>query len=243
MTKKNSRTDRIVAALGVLIALGLGGHAAAGQVGHLPDTSPYRDMRIKQTVTFMGGYLTGGRGKAGVGPSAGPLAGARWDFHVGGSLALFLGAMGSDLERNLVNPIEPPGPTRNFGTARQNVWVADAGINLILTGRKTWRGIAPYAGVGAGMVFGNQVPEDSVFTFSRKFHIGPQIGMRYFLNRRFHLRVEARYLIWRMTYPSVFLTIPDEEPRTPVIDGDVDRLAEWVHHPVLLIGLGWTIRL
>ncbi len=234
---------RTASALGLAIALALGAEVASAQVGHLPVTSPYRDLRIKQTVTFTGGYLVGGRGKAGVGPSAGPLVGARWDAHVGGSLALFLGVMGSDLERNLVNPIEPPGPTRNFGMAKQTVWVADAGINLLLTGRKTWNGLAPYIGLGLGMVFGNSVPEDSVFTFSRKFHIGPQLGTRYFFNRRFHLRFEARNIIWRMTYPSVFLTIPEEEPQTPVIDGNVDRLAEWVHHLVLTIGLGWTLRL
>ena len=140
-------------------------------------------------------------------------------------------------------PIEPPGAGRELGTARQNVWVADGGINLLITGRKTWNGFAPYAGVGFGMVLGGEVPEDSVFTFGRKFHIGPQIGMRYFFNRRFHLRVETRDMIWRMTYPQVFLTIPEEEPRIPVIDGDIDRLAEWTHHLVLMIGFGWTLRL
>jgi hypothetical protein len=225
-----------------LIFTAAGAQATLAQVGHRPESSPYRDLRIKQTLTFMGGLLTGGGGKAGVGPSSGPLGGVRWDFHVGSSIALFLGGHASDLERRLINPIEPPGGGRELGTAQQNVWMAEGGINLLLTGRKTWHGFAPYAGAAFGMVFGTEVPEDSVFTFGRKFHIGPAAGIRFFLNRRFHIRLEARDIIWRMTYPQVFLTIPEGEPQIPVIDGDVSTLAEWVHHPTFFIGLGWTLR-
>ena len=29
--------------------------AAAAQVGHLPESSPYRDMRVKQALVFFGG--------------------------------------------------------------------------------------------------------------------------------------------------------------------------------------------
>lgn len=239
MANKNRILTAFTAASLVLSAAA----PAGAQVGHRPESSPYRDLRIKQTVTFMSGYLMGGRGKAGVGPSAGPLLGLRWDAHVGASLALYLGGAGSDLERRLINPTLPPGGGRDLGTAQQNVWMAEGGINLLLTGRKTWRGFAPYAGAGLGMVFGTEVPEDSVFTFGRKFHIGPTAGVKYFLGRRFHIRLEARDVIWRMTYPQVFLTVPEEEPRTPVIDGDVSTLAEWVHHPTFFIGLGWTLRL
>ncbi len=78
------------------------------QVGHLPESSPYKDMRIKQTISFVGGYLAGGRGSAGVGPSGGMLAGLRWDITVGAPTVLFLSVMRADLERRLVNPDDPP---------------------------------------------------------------------------------------------------------------------------------------
>ncbi len=119
---------------------------ALAQVGHLPENSPYEDMRIKQALVFYGGLMSGGEGNAGVGPTDGPVGGARWELTAGAPSILFLGLSVANLERLLVNPDDPPD-TRFFGSANQRIVMLDAGLNFVLTGRKTWLGLAPYLGV------------------------------------------------------------------------------------------------
>jgi len=231
------------AIVGLALILSVPGTALA-QVGHRPESSPYSDLRIGQTVTLMSGYLAGGRGKAGVGPSGGPLGGLRWDIHVGGAASLFLGAYMFDLERTLLDPAQPPD-TRFLGTASQSVAMLEGGANLILTGEKTWHGFAPYVGAGLGVAFGGEVPEDtSGFTFGTKFHVGPALGFRFFVNRRLHFRVEGRDVLWRLTYPGSFFTPPTSDPNgDPILNPQDTTDSQWTHHPVLMFGLGYTIRL
>lgn len=218
---------------------------AAAQVGHDPTSSPYRDMRIKHTLTFLGGHLGGGRGKARVGPSSGQQFGLRYDIHVGGAASIFLGASYTSAERNLVDPDESEA-TRYFGTATQELFLIDGGFNLILTGRKTWHGLAPYLGAAVGAVVGSPVPEDSSgFAFETKFQVGPMVGVRYFFNRRLHVRLEARDILWRLTYGSTrFFNDPANAPGDPpVLDPRFNDNTEWVHHSLLTFGFGWTLRL
>ena len=158
---------------------------ALAQVGHVAESSPYKDMRIKQALVFYGGYLSGGRGSAGVGPSAGPLGGVRWEITVGAPSVLFLGVTFANLERALVNPADPPD-TRFFGAANQRIVMVNGGFTMVLTGRKTWHGFAPYAGFATGVAFGGSVPEDSSgFNFKTKFHVGPTVGLRIHPSRCF----------------------------------------------------------
>jgi hypothetical protein len=216
----------------------------SAQVGHEPRSSPYRDLRIKQTITGFGGYLWGGYGKAGVGPGDGPLAGIRWDVHLGGFASLFLGGSYSDLERVLLDPSQPP-ETRVVGTTTQGVTIIDGGANLLLTGRKTWHGLMPYIGAATGIALGGSVPEDSLtnYTFNTKFHFGPTGGFRFFLSRRLHLRAEGRVMFWKLSYPNVFFQ-PGVDPIVPpILDPTTNSQSEWVTHLTLMIGLGYTLRI
>jgi len=232
--------------LPVLVAglIGLGALPGAAQVGHAPDRSPYHDLRQKQTLTFFGGRLSGGRGKARIGPSSGFLAGARFDLRVG-SGTLFLGVSTIDAERRLVEPDDPP-ETRFFGTASQQLTVIDGGGTLILTGRKTWHGWAPYFGGAIGAVTGSTVPEDSSgFSFRSKFQFGPLVGLRYYPGGRLHFRAEVRDIIWRLNYGGTRLfDVPASDPLAPpVLDPLTTRRNEFVHHLTLTFGIGWAIRL
>ncbi len=210
---------------------------AMAQVGHLPEHSPYKDMRIKQALVFYGGLMSGGEGNAGVGPADGPVGGARWEVTVGAPSILFLGLSLANLERPLVK-LEDPPDTRFFGTANQRIVMANAGLNFVLTGRKTWRGLAPYLGVGFGIALGGSVPEDSSgYTFKTKFHIDPTIGIRFHPSPRFHLRIEGRAVVWRLSYPTQFFEGTDSL-LDPLIQTDTD----WTVHPTLLFGIGYTLR-
>ena len=219
------------------------GSTAVAQVGHVAEASPYKDMRIKQALFVYGAYLSGGRGNAGVGPSGGSLAGARWEINVGAPTGLFLGLAAGNLERPLVNPDDPP-ETRFFGTANQVVVMLDGGVNFVLTGRKTWRGLAPYLGVGLGMVFGGSVPEDSSgFNFKSQFHIDPAVGLRFHPSSRIQFRIEARAVYWRLSHPERFIQDPLNAPGTSsLVDPVSQTLNDWTVHPTLVFGIGYTLR-
>ena len=211
--------------------------AALAQVGHLPENSPYKDMRIKQALVFYGGVMSGGEGNAGVGPTNGPVGGVRWEIAVGAPSILFLGLSMANLERPLVNPDDPPD-TRFLDSANQRIVMVDAGLNFVLTGRKTWRGLAPYMGVGFGMAFGGPVPEDlSGYTFKSKFHIDPTIGIRFHPSPRFHFRIEGRAVFWRLNYPPRFFDGTD-----PLLNDLIQTNTNWTVHPTLLFGIGYTLR-
>ena len=217
--------------------------AALGQVGHLPENSPYRDMRIKQTLSLLGGYLTGGRGSATVAPSGGALVGVRWEITVGAPTLAFLSLSRASLVRKLVNPAEPVA-TRFFGEANQNVYILDGGFALMLAGRKTWRGLAPYIGASMGMAFGGAVPADSVFQFSTKFQVAPALGVRWHPTRRFHVRFEVRDILWRVTYPNVFFETPANAPDDPpLLDSVVLKRSEWTHHATFVFGFAYALKL
>ncbi len=216
---------------------------ALAQVGHLPENSPYKDMRIKQVLVFYGGLMSGGEGNAGVGPTDGSVGGARWELTVGAPSILFLGLSLANLERPLVNPDDPPD-TRFFGLANQRIVMLDAGLNFVLTGRKTWRGLAPYLGVGFGLAFGGSVPEDSSgYTFKTKFHIDPTIGIRFHPSPRFHFRIEGRAVFWRLSYPLRFFDDPKNALDTdPLLNALIQTDSDWTVHPTLLFGIGYTLR-
>ncbi len=213
---------------------------ALAQVGHVAENSPYKDMRIKQSLVFYGGYLSGGRGSVGVGPSAGPMGAVQWEFAVGAPSILYLGVAFANLERALVNPNDPPD-TRFFGTADQRILMLNGGFSIVLTGRKTWRGLAPYVGLGMGIAFGGAVPEDELsdFTFKTHFHIGPSVGIRIHPSPRFHFRIEGRGILWRLKYPEGFFGEPGTDPLLNVV---LETDSDWTLHPTLLFGIGYTLR-
>lgn len=231
------------AALSLLLAV-LAPPPADAQVGHPPGASPYRRIEARQILSLTGGRLSGGAGKASVGPTDGYLGGVDLDFRLGDVVTLGLGVAVADLERLLIDPTSLP-ENRVKGTARQQVVMPDVGLAIVMTGGKTWHSFAPYVGATIGMAFGTRVPEDSSqFQFRTHFHASPKAGFRFYASDRVSLRVEARDLLWRLSYPAVFFSPPPEDPDAdPVLDPVTTRRNEWVHHLTVTIGLGYAIRM
>ncbi|MGD2135676.1 MAG: hypothetical protein PVF27_05925 [Gemmatimonadales bacterium] len=227
----------------VLAALLVPSAPALCQVGYPPSRSPYRDIDAKYILTLVGGYAAGDGGRIDVGPSTGRLGGIRFDLHLSGpGVAQFNINYGS-LERKIIDPDAPP-EERDLGTANQSILFADAGLDMVLTGAKTWHGLAPYVGASVGIALGGSVPEDSVsgFDFSTRFMVGPQIGFRWHPHRRIVFRVEGRTMIWRLSYPGGFFEAPERAPDAdPVLDLEVHGETQWVHNPMLMVSLGFVI--
>src|SRR6184192_2980258 len=119
---------------------------ATAQLGHEPSHSPYRDVRRGGVGVLTFGYLGGGRGSVGVGLSDGTTGGIRYEVPfgaVGASLGLAYGRT----NRFVVDPTkDSSSPARTSPPVANDVVLIDAGLQLVLTGRKTWRGFAPYVG-------------------------------------------------------------------------------------------------
>jgi len=216
--------------------------AAAAQVGHPPEASPYKDVRAKWLLSATGGYSWGSGGDVGVGPHDGPLMGARVDWLIGGPAMLGASVTYADLQRNLINP-EAPLDERFLGTAKNSVLMLEASIALVLTGTKTWRGFAPYLGGTLGLAFGGNVPEDSLsgFEFNTKFTAGFIIGTRWHLSQRVVFRFEFRDVFWQLKYPQPFFFPEADVPPTlnPLTQGET----AWVANPQLLLSVGYAIRM
>jgi hypothetical protein len=228
----------------LLICSLFGVHQAAfAQVGHRPEASPYRDLQAKRVLSFVGGYLSGSSGAANVGPGSGSLAGARFDLYLSGPASATFGAGVANLERILIDPTMGPA-NRTLDTTSQSVLLLDAGIDVLLTGEKTWHGVIPYVGGGMGFALGGSVDADSLsgYSFSTHFTAGPHIGIWLLPSRRFTFKIEGRDILWRLKYPEGFFTTPANAPdELPVLDGNVMKDTQWVHHLTLTFTLGYTI--
>jgi len=243
-SRRTTLKRAMAAALTAQVMLGVS-HDLSAQVGHPPESSPYRDLRAKRVLSMTAGYLSGSSGTAQVGPGSGPFAGARFDIHLGGPAAAAFGLAFASLDRTIINPTVAP-EERVLGTASQSVMLADAGIDLLLTGEKSWHRMIPYVGASLGLALGGAVTADSSsgFKFATQFKTGPHVGLWMHSSDRITFRVEARDVIWRLKYPSGFFANPAQAPDTdPVLDSNTMKDTQWVHHLMLTFAVGFSLGL
>jgi hypothetical protein len=209
---------------------------AAAQVGYDPGHSPYRDIRRGAVGVLTFGYLSGGRGSLGVGLANGATAGMRYDMQFGAVGASFGLAYGRTTNF-IVDPKKDSA--RTSGPYDNGVVLADVGLQLVLTGRKTWRGFAPYIGGALGVAFANSLARDSSgYTFGTKFTLGPNVGVRWYPARRLSIRGDFRLVLWKLHYP-VSYKVPPQGGGSSVL-APTASVDEWTSHRWVTIGVGWT---
>ncbi len=158
-------------------------NGASAQVGHEPAHSPYHDVRRGGVLVFTFGYLGGSRGSVGVGPSEGKTGGIRYEVPFG-AVGASLGLAYARMNRFVVDPFKDT-TSRKSELSTNDVVLLDAGLQLVLTGRKTWRGFAPYVGGVLGVAIGGTSPRDtSGYKFGTKFTVAPNVGLRWYPARR-----------------------------------------------------------
>lgn len=224
--------------LGLAALLAGAERPAAAQVGHAPESSPYRDIRFGSYLVATGGKAYGSGGAAGLGPHDGSSYGFRFVLLGNKPFQISLGGTYGNLSRLLQNPHEAPA-TRTSGPFDQRVLFADVAFQLNLTGNKSWRGIAPYVGAGGGLLFAEAIPEDTTsFRMGTRFYFAPFFGSRLFVGQRIYLFGEMRATFWQIRYPASYGSAPSNAPgEPPVITGGP---SEWTVTPWLQAGLGWA---
>ena len=209
----------------------------SAQVGHEPGQSPYRDVRRGAVGVLTFGYLGGSRGSVGVGLSDGNTGGIRYEA-LFGAIGASLGLAYGRTSRYVVDPFKDT-LSRKSALINNDVVLVDAGLQLVLTGGKTWRGFAPYVGGALGVAIGGRSPRDSSgYRFGTTFTVAPNAGLRWYPARRLSVRGDFRLVLWKLKYPTQFKQ-PDLIDNTPVLPSTA-ALTEWTSHPWATIGVGWT---
>jgi len=216
-------------------------NGVAAQVGHEPGHSPYHDVRRGGVWVLTFGYLGGSRGSVGVGLSDGRTYGVRYEA-LFGAIGASLGLAYGQTTRFVVDPTKD-SLTRKTGPFDNNVVLADAGLQLVLTGRKTWRGFAPYVGGALGLaISGASPPDPSGYRFGSKFTLSPNAGVRWYPARRLSIRGDFRLVLWKLNYPLSY-KVPGPTGCTTncsVVLPAGAALTDWTSHPWATIGVGWT---
>lgn len=217
----------------------------AAQVGAAPRHSPYRDILHGNGWTVIGGQVLGNGGPLRLSPNSGMSYGVRYDVRFSGLLQGFaeLGYLAT--ERQVLAP-DDSVVNRYSGPFPAPVWTPQIGLQLNLTGPKTWHGLAPFAAIGLGAAVGEGVAQDtSGFTFGTKLLLTPSAGVRVFVAQRVHIRLEGQFYYWKMKYPSTWLAEPAAQPSvtgepTTAPIKDNDGLDDWVPTTSLRLGVGFA---
>ena len=189
--------------------------ALAAQVGYPPSNSPYHELERGAFVEAFGGRVFGTGGMFRLGPRNGTSEGARLVIRAKNTLQFSFGGWTAGTEREVINAQDSVA-TRDKGLAPQRLIAGEIGIQLNLTGGKTWRGLAPYAGVSLGLVHGQGGPavDTSGYSFGNKLFFGPTIGTRFYAAQRLYFKVDLRALFWKLAYPPSYSLEPPKQPGT-----------------------------
>ena len=202
----------------------------SAQVGHDPGASPFHDVRRGLMLRVVGGVYGGGRGRFRVGPSHGKTGGLRLEYQASNAVVLTTGIAYAQTDAFYVTAYDDV--PRTVGPIDNDLVLADAGLQLSLTGGKSFHGFQPYVGATLGLAHGSSFQADtSLYRFGTKFTYGPEAGVRWYPARRLTLELGGRLVYYKLQYPLSYRIhlIPINAP-----------LTEWTAHPWATVGVAWT---
>jgi hypothetical protein len=233
---------------GATVALALLATARlSAQVGHEPSQSPYSDILHGTSLTALYSDIGGSGGKVGVGPHNGTAWGGRFDIRISAPLQFGLTFARAKLERFVVSADDSVA-TRKKGPVDQDLTMIEGTVQLNLTGKKSWHRLAPFIAGSIGWTKSSNLPasvqDSSGFKFGSKFYLVPAAGLRAYVTQSLFLRLEARQLFWKLTYPTSYTREPaaqpssnPDKPNAVLPDG---KRTEWAGGREFRVGLGFA---
>ncbi len=222
------------AVIGLLTAAPL-----CAQVGHDPAQSPFHDLVSTQGLSISFGRFAGNRTVAGVGAKPGVFIGVRFDTRLSGPMDFWASIAHIASSRMVVDPTDTV--IRVTGPVDMPLIAADLGLALNLTGAKTWHHVAPFLGLGLGIL----TPSKSVtdlggYIAATNFSFIPTMGARIFLGRRMAVRLDARDYYFRYEWPLSYFggVTSNGDQIPPVLTGSNTK--QWTHNYTLTAGLTYT---
>ena len=216
----------------------LGVAPLAAQVGSEPDKSPYQDFDYHQDFTVWAGYFGGNKGGAGIGPQASAIAGIRYGLHIGGPADFDIRIGRAFSNRLVLDPLKT-GDARTVGTVSDPLWIADAGINLALTGRKSFHHVIPMAGFGVGVASSRSRKDVGGYSFGTGLAIHGGAGLKFVTHGPWSARLDATDYFWQLSYPGGYFLAPTGGPS---ILSARQAQNEWKQNPVITFGITYIFR-
>jgi hypothetical protein len=216
--------------------------SASAQVGYLPTQSPFREIEHGSFLELSSGRVLGTGGPLELGPRNGTALGLRWVVRGKNTLQFSFGAWTAGTKRTQIDPDDSVA-VRNKGLIDQRLIGGEINIQFNVTGGKTWHSLAPFAGIGIGLVHGQATPatDTSGYSFGSKVYFAPGIGTRLFAGQRLYLKLDARALFWKLEYPQSYLDEPAKQPGTSGHSNAVNTTglsSQYTLTPEVRIGIG-----
>lgn len=178
--------------------------------------SPYRWIERGFRIGLWGAYHAGDRGKLDYGQGPAIAYGAKARFRVSAPLNIEMGLTYAGADRWVVDPRIETGPAV-VDTVSSGWLRLDLGVQVGLTGNRTWHGIQPYGLLGGGWAFGVGEGGSAVFADPGlegfRYRIGggaPHVyvgtGFELFPSERIGVGLEVRDYLIRQKVPSAYTT-------------------------------------
>lgn len=196
---------RAVACAATLVATLTAPSLARAQVGHAPDKSPYEDIKLGQTISLSSGWFAFGKDPAGVRPDPSVFGQFRYDAEVGGPTFLYARYTMIPSKRSVL----VPGAIKSklvASTPSVTTHVIDGGLDIGLTGQKTWHHLIPSVMLGVGMVSDFSKADTGSYQFGSKFAITYGLGLRYLRPSGVQVRFDLSNYMWQYQYPDGYFT-------------------------------------
>lgn len=225
----------ILALLGAS-ALGATAAPAFAQVGNPPDQSPYHDLPYKQELTVYGGWFGGNAGTASVGPRGGAMAGVRYSIRLGGPVE-FAGRFARVSSTRMVVDPTKGSDTRDLGDVAFPLYLATVGLDLNLTGQKSWHGLVPVVAFGLGVASDAGANRDvGGFKVGTPFALTLGGGLRYVTKSNWSLRAEVSDYLFQLSYPSAYTVATASNESVLPANAPTNQ---WTHNAALTLGVSY----
>jgi hypothetical protein len=208
---------------------------AAAQVGHDPESSPYRDLEHTQEFTWLFGYMRARHDPAGVAPASALMTGLRYELNLVGPLDLSADFTRSFSDRTVLDPSKPRA-TRLVGTQSTPVYAADVALALDLTGRKSWHHLVPQVRAGLGVLNSRAKDDSSGFSFGTPFAFNFGAGLKFVPGGRLQLRMDVTDRVFKLSYPDSYYRKASDN--TSVLEDPTPR-SFYTHHTALTVGVSY----
>ena len=205
-------------------------------VGVQPTGSPFRDLEHKDDLTFFGG-LAGGRDRVGAAPNGGPAIGVRYDLHVSGPAAFMSRLVVQLSDRDVLRTTGVPPAPRIARTVSQPLYLADIGVTLNLTGRKSWRNVVPSINGSLGLASDFRAASDSsAYRFGNRFMLQAGAGIKWHARGRWTVRADLSNYFYNISYPQSFRILQPTAPEQAILP-ITDGLTGWTRNTMLTVGV------
>jgi hypothetical protein len=206
---------------------------ARAQVGYLPNRSPYEDLVTNQSLSLNVGRLATNTDPANVHPKSSALYSLLYTLPVGGPASLFVQYGFAPSTRNLFNP-EYTAKTRLIGQPSVTTHLVNLGLDVSMTGQKTFHRFMPSLTGGIGVASDFAKADTGAYKFGTKFSFSYGAALKYFLRNGWALRADVTNNVWQYQYPDRYFVKSSD---TTSILTDTKNRSAWRSNWALTAGV------